>query len=174
MSTAVASTVGGKHLTFRLGDEVYGLNILRVQEIVGLLPVTRVPRLPSEIAGVVNLRGRVIPVVDLRAALEMPEVEHTDRTCIIIVRVVRGSRDTVMGLVVDAVSDVVDLPEDSVEAAPEFGIAIDTSFISGIGRIDDHVVLLLDIDRVMSKEQIGIAEEAAHACASSRDWEAKQ
>lgn len=163
------AATAGKFLTFDLAAEHYGLPILRVQEIVGLLPVTRVPRLPSFVAGVVNLRGRIIPVVDLRQAFGMERAEATERTCIVIVGVERDSGATTMGVMVDAVSEVVDLAADAVEDTPEFGTGVDTSFISGVGRIEDGVVLLLDIDRVLSGNEMELVERAVASSAVSQD-----
>lgn len=161
MSSDVTATgvLAGKYLTFGLADETYGLDILRVQEIVGLLPITRVPRLPSAIAGLVNLRGRVVPVVDMRAAFGLPAVEATDRTCIVIVRVMRAGVPVVIGAIVDDVSDVVWLGEESIESTPQFAGGADTSFIRGVGRLDERVILLLEIDEVLSDVQIGRIEE---------------
>lgn len=160
--TAVGAVAAGKYLTFDLGDEHYGLEILRVQEIVGLLAVTRVPRLPAHVAGVVNLRGRVIPVIDLRVAFGLPDTAVSERTCIIVARIFReDGSEVVMGVIVDEVSDVVDLSADSVGETPEFGSEIDTSFIKGVGRIDERVVLLLDIDRVLRATELDAIERAA-------------
>ncbi len=155
-TTAVAGIAqAGKYLTFDLASEHYGLEIMRVQEIVGIMPVTRVPRMPEFVAGVVNLRGRVIPVVDLRLAFGMPASAMDERTCIVVVRVDRTEGGSaVMGVIVDEVSDVTDLVADAIEATPEFGTEIDTSFIKGVGRLEGRVVLLLDIDRVLSAREL--------------------
>lgn len=148
----------GKYLTFGLADELYGLEILRVQEIIGLLPITRVPRMPALVAGVVNLRGRVIPVLDLRLAFGLAGSDREERTCIIVVRThgTDGEQLT-MGVLVDTVSDVADLGENDIEPSPDFGTAIDTAFIKGIGRAAGRIILLLDIERVLSKEQLSAA-----------------
>lgn len=160
--TRDAVAAAGKYLTFELAEEHYGLEILRVQEIVGLLPVTRVPRMPEFVAGVVNLRGRIVPVVDLRMSFGLPVGSDLERTCIIVVRVERENQaPTVMGAIVDEVSDVVYLGEEHIEATPEFGAVVDTSFIKGVGRNEDRVVLLLDIDRVWSGNQMEIVGRAA-------------
>lgn len=167
VKTSVATATAGKYLTFSLADEHYGLEILRVQELVGLLPVTRVPRLPAFVAGVVNLRGRVIPLVDLRLCFGMSASAMDDRTCVVVVKVERGDdRLAVMGLMVDEVSDVVSLSEEVIEPTPEFGTAVDTSFVQGVGRLDDRVVLLLDIDRVLSSGEL---DAIAHAAAQPGD-----
>lgn len=169
-ATIESTGLAGKYLTFALGDEHYGIEILRVQEIVGLLPITRVPRLPHFVAGVVNLRGRVIPVVDLRLAFGLPGVEHGERTCIIIVRSERDDgRSTVMGALVDEVSEVANLPDSAIEPTPEFGTEIDTSFVKAVGRLDDHVVLLLDVDLVLSGQQLEIVERAASSAADASE-----
>jgi len=151
--TAVAGA--GKYLTFSLGDEHYGLEIIRVQEIVGLIPVTRIPRLPAFVAGVVNLRGRVIPVVDLRLVFGMSGSAMDERTCIIVVSVDRADGSSaVMGVIVDEVSDVAYLADDAIEETPEFGTTVDTSFIKGVGRYEERVVLLLDINGVLTAREL--------------------
>lgn len=163
MPTDVRTTAGpGKYLTFGLAGEFYGLEIMRVQEIVGLLPITRVPRLPSFVAGVVNLRGRVIPVVDLRSAFGLAASEMHERICTVIVSVERADGSTaVMGVLVDEVSDVVDLAADAIGETPEFGAQVDTSFIKGVGRIEGRVLLLLDIDEALSGRELDLVETAA-------------
>lgn len=164
ITLSVASAAPGKYLTFGLAGEHYGLEVLRVQEIVGLLPVTRVPRLPSFVAGVVNLRGRVIPVIDLRLAFGLPASEMHERTCIVVARIERDDGvSAVMGVLVDEVSDVADLSADAIEETPEFGSSLDTSFIKGVGRAEDRVLLLLDIDRVLSGAEMQIVERVARA-----------
>lgn len=162
----------GKYLTFSLGEEHYGLDIMRVQEIVGLIPVTRVPRLPGFVAGVVNLRGRVIPVVDLRLAFGMSRSAMDERACIIVVNVTRGEgSSSIMGAIVDEVSDVAYLATDAIEATPEFGTAADTSFIKGVGRLEDRVVMLLDIDRVLTTTEL---EELERATVSAHEGATKK
>ena len=149
----------GKNLTFSLADEHYGLEILRVQELVGLLPVTRVPRLPAFVAGVVNLRGRVIPLVDLRLCFGMPASAMNDRTCVIIVRVEREqNRSAAMGVIVDEVAEVISLKDEQIEPAPSFGTTVDTDFILGMGKANQKVIMLLDIDQVLTHEQISAVE----------------
>lgn len=172
--TGEVTATAGKFLTFSLSEEHYGLEILRVQEIVGLLPVTRVPRLPAMVAGVVNLRGRVIPVVDLRLAFGMGRSAMDDRACIIVVSVVRGDATTVMGVLVDEVSDVVDLSTSDIEETPEFGTAVDTSFIKGVGRLEGRVVLLLDIDRVLNTTDIEDIERATEVAAAGDEQEGSE
>lgn len=158
-SATLAKT--NKHLTFRLGNEEYGLDILRVQEIIGIMPITRVPRTPAFVRGVINLRGKVIPVVDLRAKFGMSATEDTDRTCIVVVQVTGKNGYTVMGSVVDEVSEVIDIAEDEIEATPEFGCDIDTDFVLGIGKVADRVVMVLDIDKVLTAGEISTIKRVA-------------
>lgn len=165
----------GKYLTFSLGSEHYGVEIARVQEIVGLLPVTRVPRLPGFIAGVVNLRGRVIPVMDLRLSFGMQASAMDERSCIVVLGIRRADgRETVMGAIVDEVSDVVSLSSDAIEPTPEFGTAVDTSFIRGVGRLDDGVVMLLDMDRVLTSGEFENIINAAVAGTTAANIDQKE
>lgn len=152
-----------KHLTFTLGGEEYGLDILKVQEIIGIMPITRVPKTPEFVRGVINLRGKVIPVVDLRVKFGMGSNEDTDRTCIVVVQVANKSGHAVMGAVVDEVSEVIDIAEDQIEATPEFGADIDTDFVLGIGKVADKVVMVLDIDKVLSAREINVIKRVASA-----------
>jgi len=152
-----------KHLTFTLGGEEYGLDILKVQEIIGIMPITRVPRTPEFVRGVINLRGKVIPVVDLRIKFGMASVEDTDRTCIVVVQVTGKNGHMVMGTVVDEVSEVIDIAEDQIEPTPEFGADIDTDFVLGIGKVADKVVMVLDIDKVLSAREINVIKRVATA-----------
>ena len=139
------ATDGNQYLTFSLGDELYGVDILRVQEIKGYTAVTKIPNTPSHIKGVLNLRGTIVPIVELRTKFGMPTIDYTMFTVIVVVVV----QDKVMGLVVDAVSDVLDIDKKDVQKAPEFGSKIDVTFISGIGKSGDKLVSLLDIDRLL-------------------------
>lgn len=144
---------GGKFLTFQLEGEVFGLEILKVQEIMGLISITRVPKTPGFIRGVINLRGKVIPVVDLRLKFGMQQNEDTDRSCIIVVQVTKEGRQVTMGTIVDEVSEVLDIQSSQIENSPEFGTAVDTSFLLGIGKVNNKVVLLLNVDKVMSTDE---------------------
>ena len=147
----------GKYLTFVLCEEEYGLEILKVREIIGLLDVTPVPQTPAFVKGVINLRGKVIPVVDLRLKFGMPEAEYTKETCIIVVDV--GA--LLMGIIVDTVSEVIEIKEEEIEPAPSFGEKVDVRFILGMGKIKGKVKILLDIDRVLSAEEMSVVEQAA-------------
>jgi purine-binding chemotaxis protein CheW len=135
-------------LTFALGGEEYGVEILKVQEIRGYAPITPIPNTPPHVMGVMNLRGAIIPVVDLRRTLAMPAAEYTAFTVIVVVTV--GTR--VMGMIVDAVSDVLDIARADIQATPDFGTQVDARFIHGMARTAGKLVILLDIDRVLGEE----------------------
>ena len=142
---AVAETRAGKYLTFVLNEEQYGVEILKVREILGLLPITPVPQTPHFVKGVINLRGKVIPVVDTRLKFNMPEIEHTNETCIIVVDV----NSTMMGMIVDTVKEVMDIREEQIEDPPSFGASTDNGLIRGLGKVNDQVKILLNIDKVL-------------------------
>ncbi len=145
----------GKFLSFVLGAEEYGLEILKVQEINGMMGITRVPRTPDYVKGVINLRGRVIPIVSLRQKFQMPLVEDTEKTCIIVVQVNYEDTDLTMGIIVDEVSEVLNIAGDQIEPAPSFGGGMDeTDYITGMGKLEDKVVILLDIDKVLNGAEI--------------------
>ena len=147
----------GKFLTFVLGDEIYGIAILKAREIIGLMDITTVPQTPDYMKGVINLRGKVIPVIDLRKKFSMQEGVHTQETCVIVVEV-NGSS---IGLIVDSVSEVSDITGEEIENAPSFGQGIDTSFIMGLGKVKNKIIILLDIDAVLSTEELEMVEELA-------------
>ncbi len=140
----------GKYLTFRLADEEFGLEILKVREIIGMMNVTPVPRAPEHIRGVINLRGKIIPVLDLRNIFRLEATEDTDETCIIVVEISLEGESILMGTVVDAVSEVLDIQEQEIEDSPAFGTNVDTKYILGIGKVKNEVKILLDIDEVLS------------------------
>ena len=151
------SDIEGKFLTFVLGEEIYGIEILKAREIIGLMDITTVPQTPDYMKGVINLRGKVIPVIDLRKKFSMQEEVHTQETCVIVVEV-NGSS---IGLIVDSVSEVSDITGEEIENAPSFGQGIDTSFIMGLGKVKDKIIILLDIDTVLSTEELEMVEELA-------------
>ncbi|MFP4164070.1 MAG: chemotaxis protein CheW [Chitinispirillaceae bacterium] len=144
----------GKYLTFRLADEGYGLEILKVQEIIGMMSITRIPRTPEFIRGVINLRGKVIPVVDLRLKFGLDKKNDTQKTCIIVVQVTKDEQEVTMGIIVDEVSEVLDIEAKQIEPPPSFGATVDTDFILGMGKASQKVVMLLDVDKVLSKNEI--------------------
>jgi purine-binding chemotaxis protein CheW len=145
----------GKYLTFFLGGEEYGLEILKVSEIIGMQPITRVPRMPEFVKGVINLRGKVIPITDLRRKFGMPEDETTE-SCIIVVQMLGVQT----GIVVDRVSEVVAIVEGDIEDAPSFGADIHTEFLLGIGKTGGRVKLLLDIDKVLAQHEIAALDSS--------------
>ncbi|MDQ3000947.1 MAG: chemotaxis protein CheW [Fibrobacterota bacterium] len=156
--TSKLKAKAGKYLTFNLGKEVYGIEILKVQEIIGLMPVTRVPRTPAFVRGVVNLRGKVIPVIDLRLKFGLESKEDTERTCIIVVQVALNGGSVIMGLIVDEVSEVLNVLADQIEASPSFGSKVDTDFILGMGKVAQKVVMLLDVDKVLASDELATVQ----------------
>ena len=157
-SATKARPRGGKYLTFVLAGEEYGLEILKVHEIIGMLPITRVPRTPDSIRGVINLRGKIIPIMDLRSRFGMCTDDVTE-TCIIVVQ----AHDTQIGVVVDRMSEVSDIKDEQIEDVPSFGIDVNTEFLLGIAKCQGQVKLLLDIERVLSHEDMAAAQVVAGA-----------
>ena len=154
----------GKYLTFKLGVEEYGLEILKVQEIIKMMDITRVPRTPAFVRGVINLRGKVIPVVDLRLKFCMESRENSDKTCVIVVQVAQpgaASGSVTMGTLVDEVSEVLDITGDQIEPSPEFGTSVNTDFILGMGKVAKKVIMLLDIDKVLSSGELAAVAKVA-------------
>ena len=144
----------GKYLTFALGAEEYGLEILKVREIMGIMEITAVPQTPAHVRGVINLRGKVIPVIDLRARFGMETTETTDQTCIIVVEITQRGQSFNTGIVVDRVQEVLDIAGENIEDAPQFGSDVATDFILGMGKIGDTVKILLDIDKVLVGDEL--------------------
>ncbi|MFH0879154.1 MAG: chemotaxis protein CheW [Lentisphaerota bacterium] len=147
-------SLAGKYLTFKISAEDYGLEILKVQEIIKMMDITKVPRTPEFVRGVINLRGKVIPVVDLRLKFAMDAIEATEKTCIIVVQVARRDSKVTMGIIVDEVSEVLDISDQEIEPAPSFGTNVDTQFILGMAKAKGTVKILLDIDRVLSAGEV--------------------
>lgn len=152
-ATMTASDRAGKYLTFELSGEEYGLEILKVREIIGLMNITDVPRIPHYFRGIINLRGKIIPVMELRLKFEMNTVEDTEQTCVIVVEVNNGDKSITTGLLVDSVSEVLNIKDDQIADAPSFGSDIDTDYILGIGKIGEMVKILLDIDKVLDDDK---------------------
>ena len=155
-ASKVMEKAAGKYLTFDLAEEEYGLEILRVREIIGMMDITPVPRTPEFVLGVINLRGKVIPVADLRTKFGLPYKEPDDRTCVIVVEVNNGDEKVQMGIVVDRVNEVVDVKSQDIEPTPSFGVSLDTSFILGMAKVGKKVKILLDIDRVLSGDEMNV------------------
>lgn len=140
----------GKYLSFALANEEYGLEILKVREIIGYMEITAVPQTPHFVKGVINLRGQVIPVIDLRSKFGMETTEVTDKTCIIVVEIDQEEKAFNTGIIVDHVQEVLDIAGDQIENAPQFGVSVQTDYILGMGKIGGSVKILLDIDKVMA------------------------
>jgi len=144
----------GKYLTFSLGAEEYGLEILKVREIIGYIEVTAVPQTPHHVKGVINLRGQVIPVIDLRAKFGMETAAVTEQSCIIVVEITQEGRTYSVGIIVDRVQEVLDIAGDSIEEPPRFGASVNTDFILGMGKVGSSVKILLDIDKVLAGDRL--------------------
>ncbi len=151
------TTDGSQFLTFQLGEELYGVDILRVQEIKGYTAVTKIPNTPAHIKGVLNLRGTIVPIVELRTKFGMNTIDYTMFTVIVVVVV----REKIMGLVVDAVSDVLNIDKKEIQPAPQFGAKVDVSFLNGIGKSGDKLIALLDMDRLLSDDDLQDTTAAA-------------
>ncbi len=150
----------GKYLTFSLAGEEYGIGILKVKEIIGMMPITHVPQTPDYVKGVVNLRGKVIPVVDLRLKFGIEPIDYTERTCIIVVEIIHVNKTISMGIVVDSVSEVLNIKNGDIEDTPSFGTKLKTEFILGMAKMGSNVKILLDIDLVLADEEIAVMENA--------------
>ena len=151
----------GKYLTFALDGEEYGIGILKVKEIIGIMPVTAVPQTPKYVKGVINLRGKVIPVVDLRLKFGLEEKSYTDRTSIIVVEIDGGTGHVLIGIVVDSVSEVLNIKTADMEETPSFGVKMDTDFILGMAKVDGEIKILLDINKVLRTEELDNFEQVA-------------
>jgi len=168
-SPRAATKIGAaKYLTFQLGGESYGIAVLKIREIIRHQPATPVPQMPAYVKGVINLRGRIIPVIDLRIKFGLSNIRDTEQTCIVVVQVaVPGRNSTHMGLVVDGVEEVVNLTSADIEATPDFGSKLDTEYILGMAKIKGVVKTLIDIDRVVTAETLQQAtEQAENDCKS--------
>ena len=163
--SAIGAQLAGKYMTFKLANEEYGLEILKVREIIGLMDITRVPCTQEFMSGVINLRGKVIPVIDLRLKFAMERCQTTDQTVIIVVQYTLHGRNMTMGLLVDQVLEVLSIEANQIEPPPEFGTStLRNDFILGIGKSEKRVIFLLDIGRVLNADE---ATEVATAVAAS-------
>ena len=153
-TTAKAKNRTGKYLTFSLSNESYGVDVLKVREIIRFLKITPVPQMPAYVKGVINLRGKVLPVIDLRLKFGLDAAEATERTCIVVVRVLAGGHDITLGMIVDSVEEVINLNETEIEETPEFGAKVDTAYLMGMAKVKGAIKTLLDIDKVVSPETL--------------------
>jgi len=154
-ATATTDARAGKYLTFHLANEEFGIRVLKVREIMGLQEITAVPQTPSHIKGVINLRGKVVPVIDLRLKFGLPIAEYTQRTCIIVTQVQGESSSVLMGIVVDGVSEVLNLTGPEIEDTPDFGEEISGRYLLGMAKIKGKLKILLDIDKVQTAQEVG-------------------
>ena len=146
----IQEELGGKYFTFKLGNEEYGVDILKVREIIGLMSVTEVPRTPEHVRGVINLRGKIIPVLDMRLKFGLPETPDTEETCIIVIDINHEGTTAQIGAIVDSVCEVADISGSDIEYAPLFGGNVECRFIRGIAKMDDSVKILLEIEDVLT------------------------
>jgi len=167
MKTAATSNVRegktntreGKYLTFSLAEEEYGIGILKVKEIIGMITITAVPQTPSHVKGVINLRGKVIPVIDLRLKFGMPTMGYTERTCIIVIEISKDDGHILIGILVDSVSEVLNIKGADIEDTPNFGTRLNTDYILGMAKTGGKIKILLDIDKVMNAEDVAALEK---------------
>lgn len=150
-----------QYLTFKLEDEVFALDISKVREVLDFTAVTKVPRTPEFMRGVINLRGNVVPVVDMRLKFGMPKTEKTVNTCIIIVEISIEGETTILGALADSVQEVIDLEPGQIEPAPRIGTRLRTEFIRGMGKRDSHFIMILDIDKVFSADELSLVQGAS-------------
>ena len=151
----------GKYLTFCLASEDYGIPILKVREIIGMMPITTVPRMPAFVKGVINLRGKVVPVVDLRLKFGLQKIDYGERTCIVVVEIAGETGTRPAGVIVDSVSEVIAIKDEDIEDTAEFGATVEDAFVSGMARKDGAIKILLDIDAVAGTGKPGSAFKAA-------------
>lgn len=164
LKSDLGQSLAGKYMTFRLANEVYGLELLRVREIIGMMDITRVARTANYIRGVINLRGKVIPVLDQKLKLELGNTEITDQTVIIVVQIAGPNGDLTMGILVDEVLEVLNVESKQIEPPPDFGSGgIDADFILGVGKQEKNIVFLLDIQKVLTNGDASCLAKAAEA-----------
>jgi purine-binding chemotaxis protein CheW len=161
MNHAVKHMAGkeGKYLTFCLAQEEYGIGVRKIKEIIGMMSITTVPQAPEFVKGVINLRGKIIPVMDLRLRFGMEPIAYTDRTCIVVAEIGRGTDTVFIGIVVDSVSEVLNIKEEDIEESPSFGARITTDYILGMAKMNKSVKILLDIDRVLNSQEVRLLEK---------------
>jgi len=158
-----------QYLTFKLGEEIFALDVAQVREVLDFTAITRVPRTPEYMRGVINLRGSVVPVVDMRLKFGMTRTERTVNTCIEVVEVTLDGEATVLGALVDSVQEVIELEPDQIEPAPRIGTRLRTDFIKGMGKRDNEFIIILDIDKVFSVEELSMMVQADGGAAHDRD-----
>jgi purine-binding chemotaxis protein CheW len=157
----VMAEKGGKYLSFSLAEEEYGIGILQIKEIIGMMNITVIPKSPDFVKGVINLRGKVIPVIDLRLKFGMESIPYAERTCIIVVEVDSSSGTMLIGIVVDSVSEVLNVRGENIEPPPAFGASLETDYILGMAKMDSGVKILLDINKVLGADEIAGLEKVS-------------
>ncbi len=155
-----------QYVTFSLGEELFGVEVTRAREILSVTPVTKVPQTPEYLLGVINLRGQVVPVIDMRLKLGLPVTAETEDTCVIVVEVQIDGESIIVGALADAVREVLEIRSDQIEPAPRLGTRLKTEFITGMGKVDEQFLILLNIDRVFSSEELAIVQDAGQIEAS--------
>lgn len=153
-AVANADPRAGKYLTFQLASEEFGIQVLKVREIMGIQDITAVPQTPPHIKGVINLRGKVVPVIDLRLKFGLPAADYTAKTCIIVTQLKSDHSTVLMGVVVDGVAEVLNLSGQEIEDTPDFGEKLDTQYLLGMAKVKGKVKILLDIDRILSAQDL--------------------
>jgi purine-binding chemotaxis protein CheW len=148
-----------QYLTFTLGDEHYAIDVSKVKEVLEIQPITRIPKTPDYMRGVINVRGGVVPIIDLRKKFGMEEVEETVDTCIIVLEIDLQKETVNLGAVADTVSEVIELPREQIEPTPKIGTKLDTAFIDGLGKYEEQFLIILNIDKIFTEEEILTAEE---------------
>ena len=161
-----------QYLTFKLGEEIFALDVAQVREVLDFTAITRVPRTPEYMRGVINLRGSVVPVVDMRLKFGMTRTERTVNTCIEVVEVTLDGEATVLGALVDSVQEVIELEPDQIEPAPRIGTRLRTDFIKGMGKRDNEFIIILDIDKVFSVEELSMMVQADGGAGERDDGDA--
>jgi purine-binding chemotaxis protein CheW len=151
-----------QYLTFKLNEEIFGVDVAQVREILDYVKITKVPQTPEFMCGVINLRGSVVPVVDMNMKFGMTKTERTVNTCIVVVEVILNSEKTVLGALVDSVQEVFEIEPGNIEPAPRIGTNLRTEFIKGMGKHDDRFIILLDIDKIFSSEELEVVQSASN------------
>ena len=151
----------GKYLAFTMDKEEYGIGILKIKEIIGMMPITPVPRTPEHVKGVINLRGKVIPVVDLRLRFGMDAIDYTERTCTIVVEIEGSAGTVLMGIVVDSVSEVLNIKGEDIEDTPTFGTMLNTGYFLSMAKMEGDFKILLDINKVLSTDELALLKKAS-------------
>ncbi|HOD55544.1 MAG TPA: chemotaxis protein CheW [Candidatus Cloacimonadota bacterium] len=153
-----AQNLSGKYLTFNLMDELYGINVDRILQIIAIPEITPIPKTPDFVKGVINLRGKIIPVIDLRKKFRLPSNEYNDRTSIVIIKLATEGSELFIGTIVDKVLEVMDISQQDIENTPKFGVRLDTDYISGMAKVKGKVITLLNINKVLTEEELTILE----------------